>query len=79
MALQRRRHGDAAAALDSLFAELDGALRGFLAELRAQDIFDQVAVFTSSDFGRTLTSNGAGTDHGWAGQSAPETAIPPLA
>ena len=23
---------------------------------------------TSSDFGRTLTSNGKGTDHGWAGQ-----------
>ena len=26
---------------------------------------DQVTTFTASDFGRTLTSNGDGTDHGW--------------
>ena len=28
---------------------------------------DQVVTFTQSDFGRTLTSNGNGTDHGWGG------------
>jgi uncharacterized protein (DUF1501 family) len=27
----------------------------------------QVTTFTASDFGRTLTSNGDGTDHGWGG------------
>jgi len=26
-----------------------------------------VTSFTQSDFGRTLTSNGDGTDHGWGG------------
>jgi len=26
---------------------------------------DQVTLFTASDFGRTLTSNGDGSDHGW--------------
>lgn len=26
---------------------------------------DKVTLFTASDFGRTLTSNGDGTDHGW--------------
>ena len=26
---------------------------------------DNVVLFTQSDFGRTLTSNGDGTDHGW--------------
>jgi uncharacterized protein (DUF1501 family) len=26
---------------------------------------DQVTTFTGSDFGRTLTSNGDGSDHGW--------------
>jgi len=26
-----------------------------------------VVLVTTSDFGRTLTSNGKGTDHGWAG------------
>ncbi|WP_133407149.1 DUF1501 domain-containing protein [Parashewanella tropica] len=28
---------------------------------------DQVVTMTGSDFGRTLTSNGNGTDHGWGG------------
>lgn len=30
---------------------------------------DNVTVFTMSDFGRTLTSNGNGTDHAWAGNT----------
>lgn len=32
-----------------------------------QGIYDSVVLVTTSDFGRTLTSNGQGTDHGWAG------------
>lgn len=28
---------------------------------------DQLALFTASDFGRTLTSNGNGSDHAWGG------------
>ncbi|MET0519531.1 MAG: DUF1501 domain-containing protein, partial [Burkholderiaceae bacterium] len=28
-------------------------------------VADQVTAFTASDFGRTLTSNGDGSDHGW--------------
>ncbi|MDB4652765.1 DUF1501 domain-containing protein, partial [Akkermansiaceae bacterium] len=28
---------------------------------------DQVTLFTASDFGRTLTPNGNGTDHAWGG------------
>lgn len=30
-------------------------------------VADSVTAFTQSDFGRTLTSNGDGTDHAWAG------------
>jgi uncharacterized protein (DUF1501 family) len=30
-------------------------------------VADRVTSFTASDFGRTLTSNGDGTDHGWGG------------
>jgi len=30
-------------------------------------VADSVTSFTASDFGRTLTSNGDGTDHGWGG------------
>ncbi|MCL4184223.1 MAG: DUF1501 domain-containing protein [Burkholderiaceae bacterium] len=31
----------------------------------AVNALNQVTLFTASDFGRTLTSNGDGTDHGW--------------
>ena len=30
---------------------------------------NQVTTFTISDFGRTLTSNGRGSDHGWGGNA----------
>ena len=30
-------------------------------------VFSDVTTFTTSDFGRTLTSNGKGSDHGWGG------------
>ncbi len=38
--------------------------RDALAELV---VLDAVTTFTTSDFGRTLTSNGKGSDHGWGG------------
>jgi uncharacterized protein (DUF1501 family) len=30
-------------------------------------VADKVTAFTASDFGRTLASNGDGSDHGWGG------------
>lgn len=39
----------------------------FADEMKAQGVWNSVVVSTSSDFARTLTSNGRGTDHGWAG------------
>ena len=30
-------------------------------------LMNDVTVFTASDFGRSLASNGDGTDHGWGG------------
>jgi uncharacterized protein (DUF1501 family) len=53
--------------LDAKFAEISDALEGFVAELRGQEIFGSTVIVTSSEFGRTLTSNGLGTDHAWAG------------
>ena len=32
-------------------------------------MLDNVVLFTTSDFGRTLTSNGKGSDHGWGGNA----------
>ncbi|CAK0860532.1 unnamed protein product, partial [Prorocentrum cordatum] len=53
--------------LQGRYTELNAALQGFVAEMKGQGIYENIVVVTSSDFGRTLTSNGRGTDHGWAG------------
>jgi len=47
--------------------EVDGAIRGFVEELEQQGNFDKTVLMTASDFGRTMTFNGMGTDHGWGG------------
>ena len=54
--------------LDSLMSQLDSGLRSFATEMKAQDRWNNVTVVLISDFGRTLTSNTQGTDHGWGGQ-----------
>ena len=51
----------------TLLAKLDHALAYFDNALGAMGLSDQVTTFTMSDFGRTFTSNGDGTDHGWGG------------
>ncbi|MEC8426968.1 MAG: DUF1501 domain-containing protein, partial [Pseudomonadota bacterium] len=45
------------------------ALAEFQASLDELKLADRVITFTGSDFGRTLTSNGNGTDHGWGGNT----------
>jgi len=60
-------HSNAAETLQEKFTEINSALEGFVAELEGQGVFQDTVLFTESDFGRSLTSNGAGTDHGWAG------------
>ena len=54
----------------ALMAGLDSALTYFyqsLGSLNGADLTASVTAFTMSDFGRTFTSNGSGTDHGWGG------------
>lgn len=43
------------------------AIGAFFTALTALGVQDQVTLFTASDFGRTLTSNGRGSDHAWGG------------
>ncbi|HBM86651.1 MAG TPA: hypothetical protein DD423_07755 [Opitutae bacterium] len=43
------------------------ALSEFNAAMKELKVHDQVTSFTASDFARTLTSNGRGSDHGWGG------------
>jgi uncharacterized protein (DUF1501 family) len=50
-----------------LLQAIDGSLTGFHDATRALGISDRVTTFTASDFGRTLVSNGDGSDHGWGG------------
>ena len=48
-----------------LMARLSHAVNYFDTALGALGLRDNVTLFTASDFGRTFTSNGDGTDHGW--------------
>jgi uncharacterized protein (DUF1501 family) len=48
-------------------ARLDHAMAYFDETLGLLGVQNQVTTFTASDFGRTFTSNGDGTDHGWGG------------
>lgn len=41
------------------------AMRAFYDTTATLGMADQVTLFTASDFGRTLTENGEGSDHGW--------------
>ena len=59
-------HGDFDT-LESKLNTLDNSLKSFSDEMKAQGLWDNVAVVVISEFGRTLTSNTLGTDHGWGG------------
>jgi len=48
-----------------LLTNLANALRAFYDTTVELGISDKVTTFTASDFGRALTSNNDGTDHGW--------------
>ncbi|GAC1411065.1 MAG: DUF1501 domain-containing protein [Burkholderiaceae bacterium] len=58
---QRVNQGDLLARVADAVAYFDTTL----ASLQGVDMRNQVTLFTASDFGRTFTSNGDGTDHGW--------------
>jgi cullin-associated NEDD8-dissociated protein 1 len=62
-------HSDNGPAFAALASEFDEALDCFKKEMIAQGMWDSVVVVQASEFGRTLTSNGQGTDHGWGGNS----------
>lgn len=48
-----------------LLANVAEALASFYAATVELGVANNVVTFTASDFGRTLTSNGDGSDHGW--------------
>jgi len=62
-------HRRQAEVLPILLRALDQALGSFQNAMDTLGLADSVTTFTASDFGRTLTINGDGTDHGWGGHS----------
>eukprot|EP01048_Picozoa_sp_COSAG05_P004332 COSAG05_NODE_228_length_13388_cov_2.850403_7_plen_103_part_00 len=60
-------HTDLHEGFNGQMAEINSALEQFVAEMKATGIWEQVTIISQSDFGRTLTSKGVGTDHAWAG------------
>jgi uncharacterized protein (DUF1501 family) len=58
-------HNNQAQLHATLLTQLGQALEYFDGLMTASGLGDQVTTFTASDFGRTLTSNSNGTDHGW--------------
>ena len=48
-----------------LLGQLDFAMDAFYRATIELGLSDKVTTFTASDFGRTLQSNGDGSDHGW--------------
>lgn len=62
-------HGFQNLRLQTLLTQLDEALSGFQQAIDSIGKADSVTTFTASDFGRTLTTNGDGTDHGWGGHA----------
>lgn len=51
----------------SQLQDVSEAMTAFYNAMVELQVSDSVTAFTQSDFSRTLTSNGDGTDHGWGG------------
>lgn len=60
-------HDNLVATQPALLRRVSEAMTAFYDATVELGVASQVTSFTASDFGRTLTSNGDGTDHGWGG------------
>ena len=60
-------HDNQVADQPDLLTDVSASIAAFHAATVELGVASQVTTFTQSDFGRTLTSNGDGTDHGWGG------------
>ena len=60
-------HDNLIAQHPSLLGRVSEAMTAFYNATAELGVADKVTAFTASDFGRTLASNGDGSDHGWGG------------
>jgi uncharacterized protein (DUF1501 family) len=62
-------HSDLVNGLTARLPNVSQALKAFYDRTVELGIADKVTTYTISDFARTITSNGQGSDHGWGGNS----------
>lgn len=62
-------HDDVLPQQESMLPVVSRGLSEFHSAMSELGVSDRVTTFTISDFGRTLTSNGKGSDHGWGGHN----------
>ena len=60
-------HKNNNAKLDDIFKDVNNSLHAFVKEMKSMNLWNDVTLVQTSEFGRTLTPNGSGTDHGWGG------------
>ena len=60
-------HNTQAVDLPANHTELNQAVAAFHSAMLELGLWDNVLLFTMSDFGRTMVDNGDGCDHGWGG------------
>ena len=60
-------HADAIDKMELLMNDMDLALASFEAEMKLQGLWNNVTIVQGSEFGRTISSNGDGSDHAWGG------------
>jgi len=58
-------HSDQLTRHPALLTEVSQAMSAFYQATEELQVSGDVTTFTASDFGRTLTTNGDGSDHGW--------------
>ena len=62
-------HSDLVAGLNERLLYVSEAMKAFYDATVEMGIADKVTTFTISDFARTITSNGLGSDHAWGGNT----------
>jgi uncharacterized protein (DUF1501 family) len=60
-------HDEVINTMDRMVDVVNRCLVAYWKALEEIDMQNQVTLYTASDFARTLTSNGAGSDHAWGG------------
>ena len=62
-------HNEVINAQQVLFTEINDAIAAFWTKIEALGLQNDVVLFSATDFARTLTSNGRGSDHAWGGNA----------